>query len=71
HPYIYHDLITVTPRINITGFVPISVCSQSCPPGFWKAARRGEPACCYDCVPCPQGEISNQTVYSVCHMVVH
>uniref|UniRef100_A0A8C5M4B7 G-protein coupled receptors family 3 profile domain-containing protein n=1 Tax=Leptobrachium leishanense TaxID=445787 RepID=A0A8C5M4B7_9ANUR len=41
--------------------VPNSVCSQSCPPGFWKAARRGEPACCYDCAPCPQGEISNQT----------
>uniref|UniRef100_A0A8C5MP55 G-protein coupled receptors family 3 profile domain-containing protein n=1 Tax=Leptobrachium leishanense TaxID=445787 RepID=A0A8C5MP55_9ANUR len=31
--------------------VPISVCSQSCPPGFWKAGRRGEPACCCDCVP--------------------
>uniref|UniRef100_A0A8C5PF34 Extracellular calcium-sensing receptor-like n=1 Tax=Leptobrachium leishanense TaxID=445787 RepID=A0A8C5PF34_9ANUR len=41
--------------------VPISACSQSCPPGSWKAARRGEPVCCYDCVPCPQGEISNQT----------
>uniref|UniRef100_A0A8C5MSF7 G-protein coupled receptors family 3 profile domain-containing protein n=1 Tax=Leptobrachium leishanense TaxID=445787 RepID=A0A8C5MSF7_9ANUR len=46
--------------------VPISVCSQSCPPGFWKAARRGEPACCYDCVPCPQGEISNQTDSFTC-----
>uniref|UniRef100_A0A8C5MUL3 G-protein coupled receptors family 3 profile domain-containing protein n=1 Tax=Leptobrachium leishanense TaxID=445787 RepID=A0A8C5MUL3_9ANUR len=41
--------------------VPISVCSQSCTPGFWKAARKGEPVCCYDCVPCPQGEISNHT----------
>uniref|UniRef100_A0A8C5MWP1 G-protein coupled receptors family 3 profile domain-containing protein n=1 Tax=Leptobrachium leishanense TaxID=445787 RepID=A0A8C5MWP1_9ANUR len=41
--------------------VPNSVCSQSCPPGFWKAARRGEPTCCFQCVPCPQGEISNQT----------
>ncbi|XP_063302477.1 extracellular calcium-sensing receptor-like [Pelobates fuscus] len=41
--------------------VPISVCSQSCPPGFWKASRKGEPVCCFQCVPCPQGEISNQT----------
>uniref|UniRef100_A0A8C5MYK4 G-protein coupled receptors family 3 profile domain-containing protein n=1 Tax=Leptobrachium leishanense TaxID=445787 RepID=A0A8C5MYK4_9ANUR len=46
--------------------VPISVCSKSCPPGFWKAARRGEPVCCYDCVPCPQGEISNQTDSFTC-----
>ncbi|XP_069816738.1 extracellular calcium-sensing receptor-like [Dendropsophus ebraccatus] len=41
--------------------VPRSVCSESCPPGFRKATRRGEPVCCFQCVPCPQGEISNQT----------
>ncbi|XP_053319868.1 extracellular calcium-sensing receptor-like [Spea bombifrons] len=41
--------------------VPTSVCSQSCPPGFWKVVRRGEPVCCFQCLPCPQGEISNRT----------
>ncbi|XP_056425662.1 extracellular calcium-sensing receptor-like [Hyla sarda] len=41
--------------------VPLSVCSESCPPGFRKAARRGQPVCCFQCVPCPQGKISNQT----------
>ncbi|XP_063302486.1 vomeronasal type-2 receptor 26-like [Pelobates fuscus] len=41
--------------------VPVSVCSQTCPPGFRKAPKRGEPVCCFQCVPCPQGEISNQT----------
>ncbi|KAM8972558.1 extracellular calcium-sensing receptor-like [Pelodytes ibericus] len=41
--------------------VPLSVCSPSCPHGFWKAVRSGEPVCCFQCVPCPQGEISNQT----------
>ncbi|XP_053319873.1 extracellular calcium-sensing receptor-like [Spea bombifrons] len=41
--------------------VPISVCSQSCLPGFRKATKRGEPVCCFQCVPCPQGEISNRT----------
>uniref|UniRef100_A0A8C5ME06 G-protein coupled receptors family 3 profile domain-containing protein n=1 Tax=Leptobrachium leishanense TaxID=445787 RepID=A0A8C5ME06_9ANUR len=41
--------------------VPLSVCSKSCPPGFRKVARRGEPICCFQCTPCAQGEISNQT----------
>ncbi|XP_075061825.1 extracellular calcium-sensing receptor-like [Mixophyes fleayi] len=40
--------------------VPSSSCSESCPPGFRKAARRGEPICCFECVSCAQGEISNQ-----------
>ncbi|KAM6933294.1 extracellular calcium-sensing receptor-like [Xenentodon cancila] len=41
--------------------VPVSVCSPSCPPGSRKAVRRGEPVCCFDCVPCDSGKISNQT----------
>ncbi|XP_063302488.1 extracellular calcium-sensing receptor-like [Pelobates fuscus] len=40
---------------------PVSVCSKSCPHGFRKAVKRSEPACCFQCVPCPQGQISNQT----------
>ncbi|XP_075434014.1 extracellular calcium-sensing receptor-like [Ascaphus truei] len=41
--------------------VPLSVCSPSCPSGFRKMASPGKAACCFECVPCPQGEISNQT----------
>nr|XP_043877597.1 extracellular calcium-sensing receptor-like [Solea senegalensis] len=41
--------------------VPVSVCSASCLPGFRKAVRRGEPICCFDCVPCDSGKINNQT----------
>ncbi|XP_036973273.1 extracellular calcium-sensing receptor-like [Acanthopagrus latus] len=41
--------------------VPVSVCSDSCPPGTRKVLQKGKPICCYDCIPCPEGEISNTT----------
>ncbi|XP_054599265.2 extracellular calcium-sensing receptor [Nothobranchius furzeri] len=41
--------------------VPASVCSESCPPGSRKVLQKGKPICCYDCIPCPEGEISNTT----------
>ncbi|XP_038598761.1 vomeronasal type-2 receptor 26-like [Tachyglossus aculeatus] len=40
---------------------PHSQCSRSCGPGFRKRARQGMAVCCYFCVQCPDGEISNQT----------
>uniref|UniRef100_A0A3B5B881 G-protein coupled receptors family 3 profile domain-containing protein n=1 Tax=Stegastes partitus TaxID=144197 RepID=A0A3B5B881_9TELE len=38
--------------------VPVSVCSEKCLPGTHKVLQKGKPVCCYDCIPCPAGEIS-------------
>nr|XP_033818219.1 taste receptor type 1 member 1-like [Geotrypetes seraphini] len=45
---------------------PRSVCSKSCRPGYRKAPKEGSPKCCYDCVPCAEGEFSNATDMEKC-----
>ncbi|XP_072263026.1 vomeronasal type-2 receptor 26-like [Pyxicephalus adspersus] len=38
-----------------------SRCNERCQPGYRKASRSGSLVCCYDCVPCSEGEMSNIT----------
>ncbi|KAG6539445.1 type-2 vomeronasal receptor [Crotalus adamanteus] len=46
--------------------LPQSKCAAKCHPGFVKQAREGEPVCCYDCIPCPEGTISTQEDTTKC-----
>nr|XP_033771503.1 vomeronasal type-2 receptor 26-like [Geotrypetes seraphini] len=41
-------------------------CSPSCQPGYRKLTREGKPVCCYECIPCAEGEVSNQTDMDTC-----
>uniref|UniRef100_A0A3Q1FKM8 Olfactory receptor C family, g1 n=2 Tax=Acanthochromis polyacanthus TaxID=80966 RepID=A0A3Q1FKM8_9TELE len=41
--------------------LPVSVCSGSCRAGTHKVLQKGKPVCCYDCIPCADGKISNTT----------
>ncbi|XP_078496075.1 vomeronasal type-2 receptor 116-like [Lissotriton helveticus] len=51
------------PALHLAPLVqaPSSFCSVSCLPGYRQSPRTGQPNCCFDCVPCSAGEISNET----------
>ncbi|XP_036391822.1 extracellular calcium-sensing receptor-like [Megalops cyprinoides] len=46
--------------------VPTSICSESCLPGTRRAFVKGKPICCFDCIPCADGEFSNTTNALTC-----
>uniref|UniRef100_A0A286XAL5 G-protein coupled receptors family 3 profile domain-containing protein n=1 Tax=Cavia porcellus TaxID=10141 RepID=A0A286XAL5_CAVPO len=45
---------------------PQSVCSDSCNLGFRKSPQEGKAACCFDCIPCADNEIANDTDMEHC-----
>ncbi|XP_066485779.1 vomeronasal type-2 receptor 26-like [Tiliqua scincoides] len=40
---------------------PRSICVESCHPGFIRRVGEGKSICCYNCTPCSENTISNQT----------
>ncbi|KAG8140755.1 hypothetical protein E2320_003417, partial [Naja naja] len=41
---------------------PSSLCNDLCYLGHRRIKKEGSPFCCYNCLPCPAGEISSQMV---------
>ncbi|XP_062993096.1 vomeronasal type-2 receptor 26-like [Elgaria multicarinata webbii] len=39
---------------------PLSLCNDNCHSGYRKTKKEGKPFCCYNCLPCPPGKISNK-----------
>ncbi|KAM8921437.1 vomeronasal type-2 receptor 26-like [Pelodytes ibericus] len=46
--------------------IPSSVCSESCLPGYRKVEIKGNPICCYGCLQCSEGQISNSADMENC-----
>ncbi|XP_061444691.1 vomeronasal type-2 receptor 26-like [Rhineura floridana] len=61
---IQEDAIMWPSRFNQA--LPHSLCNDNCYPGYRRTKKEGEPFCCYDCLPCPEGKISNQNDMDDC-----
>ncbi|KAM5191426.1 vomeronasal type-2 receptor 26-like [Mantella aurantiaca] len=49
------------------GEIPVSTCSKDCDLGYRRVMKRGIHRCCFECVQCAMGEISNETDKGSCH----
>ncbi|XP_054850268.1 vomeronasal type-2 receptor 26-like [Eublepharis macularius] len=45
---------------------PFSLCNDKCKPGYSRKRKEGEKFCCYTCVPCPEGKMSDQEDMDYC-----
>ncbi|XP_069832419.1 vomeronasal type-2 receptor 26-like [Dendropsophus ebraccatus] len=49
------------------GLIPVSTCSDQCPPGYKRTLKLGIHKCCFDCLKCSEGEITNGTDSVSCY----
>ncbi|GAB1291549.1 Vomeronasal 2, receptor 88 [Apodemus speciosus] len=59
HIHLYGDMIELAIGSRK---MPSSVCSTDCGPGFRRFWKESWTACCFVCSPCPENEISNDTM---------
>ncbi|KAM9330264.1 vomeronasal type-2 receptor 26-like [Gastrophryne carolinensis] len=65
---VWHKLnITAEDIVWKRGTVPKSRCNERCQPGFRTIPREIVHICCYDCLPCSEGEVSNETDSEMCY----
>ncbi|XP_069832123.1 vomeronasal type-2 receptor 26-like [Dendropsophus ebraccatus] len=64
--YYFNDQGEAAHPYKIINWVPVSRCSDLCLPGSRKKARESIHTCCYDCVLCSEGEISNISDSETC-----
>ncbi|XP_015275909.1 PREDICTED: vomeronasal type-2 receptor 26-like [Gekko japonicus] len=51
---------------NFAQVPPFSVCNDNCKPGSSRRKKEGEKFCCYNCDPCPEGEMSDKEDMDYC-----
>ncbi|KAH0626206.1 hypothetical protein JD844_001043 [Phrynosoma platyrhinos] len=62
---LYGRSVTWNHRFNQKS--PSAICVEHCQPGHSKTIWEGKQICCYDCLPCSEGMISNQTDAENCN----
>uniref|UniRef100_A0A8C6X738 G-protein coupled receptors family 3 profile domain-containing protein n=1 Tax=Naja naja TaxID=35670 RepID=A0A8C6X738_NAJNA len=57
HGCLLWPILTFTRNIEV---LPLSRCNDHCFPGYWRKGDEEKKFCCYDCVQCLEGKISNK-----------
>ncbi|XP_056377798.1 vomeronasal type-2 receptor 26-like [Hyla sarda] len=60
-PAAHHCHPSITVARSLDRSIPESICSKQCLPGYKRILKLGMHKCCFECLPCSEGEISNET----------
>ncbi|XP_077169546.1 vomeronasal type-2 receptor 26-like [Paroedura picta] len=61
----------ISADISNNTVLPLSVCNDHCLPGYSRKKKEGKKFCCYDCVLCSDGMISEQIDMDSCVLCPH